>query len=1000
MNIHEKQNILSIIWPDVDFNTSDNSYTTVKCVFHDDVVASSALKFDSGYFNCLNESCYESKGEVFDGLIEKELIERYFSSYFNIEKKDLPKIITYLKTNGNRIHEAYQLHLNLLDNPKKMEILKLMGISKEVIIETMLGFVPNGSDFCIPIIQNNVLLGYRYYNKNPLPGIAKVWSSTNTPNGLILPIESTLKREFVLICAGEKDMLIARSQGFDAITLNGGEASLPKIKLWEIDKFKNKEFWIVYDNDEQGKLGAIKLGNFLVSQDLKIKNITGFHDNPLQSKEDIFDYFMKYRKTAFDLITLGKHTPYFKYTPTVREKTKRSKYKFGSLEEAANANNFGDFLSADIQVKATFESSKSVPTAYIFKVKSADSWFKIKYQITPNKYEELVGLVQSINDKEKYMRKELLRSAKNKLILDMHNNRELPLIGALLSDLPTGFPIDQKVSRAQQMVDSSKFVSWEEDLSLKSNVTINYLYLIDSKEDKEITNSKEQASHKNHEMGFKAIAVNANLTPSGNYRIEYRPVSDQFNKKEIIIIIDSYIESKNSIALFKETDEVRENLLSFINPHLSVADQLQSQYSNIKNKRINHLQYDLWLITELTFHSQLQFLFKGKITRGTIYSNIIGDTRIGKSELSHELRELYRQGTFVNAKLSTIDSLVGGSVAHGKEYMIQAGVLPNANKSLIILEEVHGLPGYYEKITEVKSSSKVIINRVSGTLNLDCLVRLIEISNPKGKNGKDSKSLRELSSGVEVIKNLIRAPEDIARNDIYLCVKGNKFVRGAMAIDWTKQEKEQFRDRIKWVWSREPNNVVFEDTNYIDEWSVWLNDKFEDGSILVLGNEGPIKIARMAAAVAGMLVSTIPGERSFEKLYVTSSHVEFVAKWLDKIYSSEFMGLDRFVKTQREMSTTTEQDIINLQILYENYSQAIDFLYDNSELSSDQLLLMVSGGQDSKADFTNRLNQSKFFKVSETSTNTKIWIPTIKFRKAYKKMKENKTGAKQYGTIL
>ena len=58
----------------MDFNTSDNSYTTVKCVFHDDVVASSALKFDSGYFNCLNESCYESKGEVFDGLIEKELI--------------------------------------------------------------------------------------------------------------------------------------------------------------------------------------------------------------------------------------------------------------------------------------------------------------------------------------------------------------------------------------------------------------------------------------------------------------------------------------------------------------------------------------------------------------------------------------------------------------------------------------------------------------------------------------------------------------------------------------------------------------------------------------------------------------------------------------------------------------------------------------------------------------------------------------------------------------
>ena len=44
-----------------------------------------------------------------------------------------------------------------------------------------------------------------------------------------------------LICAGEKDMALARTHGFNAITLTGGEKSIPKF----LNAFKNRKVAIV-----------------------------------------------------------------------------------------------------------------------------------------------------------------------------------------------------------------------------------------------------------------------------------------------------------------------------------------------------------------------------------------------------------------------------------------------------------------------------------------------------------------------------------------------------------------------------------------------------------------------------------------------------------------------------------------------------------------------------------------------------------------------------------
>ena len=63
----------------------------------------------------------------------------------------------------------------------------------------------------------------------------------------------------LVICAGEKDCLILRQHTkYQAITVTGGEGSIPDSKYWKgVDHFKR--YIIIYDNDATGKQGAEKM---------------------------------------------------------------------------------------------------------------------------------------------------------------------------------------------------------------------------------------------------------------------------------------------------------------------------------------------------------------------------------------------------------------------------------------------------------------------------------------------------------------------------------------------------------------------------------------------------------------------------------------------------------------------------------------------------------------------------------------------------------------------
>ena len=95
------------------------------------------------------------------------------------------------------------------------------------------------------------LVDVRIYHPKHTP---KVKSRTGAVSGLVLPFDLwriSPAKKTTLICAGEKDMAIVRSKGFNAITFTGGVQAEPAI----LEPFRDRAICIVYDNDDAG-IGA------------------------------------------------------------------------------------------------------------------------------------------------------------------------------------------------------------------------------------------------------------------------------------------------------------------------------------------------------------------------------------------------------------------------------------------------------------------------------------------------------------------------------------------------------------------------------------------------------------------------------------------------------------------------------------------------------------------------------------------------------------------------
>ena len=410
----------------------------------------------------------------------------------------------------------------------------------------------------------------------------------------------------------------------------------------------------------------------------------------------------------------------------------------------------------------------------------------------------------------------------------------------------------------------------------------------------------------------------------------------------------------------------------------SVSDKLKYLYESAKHHIAKHLNFDIWLMTDLVFNSILDFKY-GEEMRGVLDVFFLGDTQVGKSETTSKMVELYNFGHFLSLKTSTTTGLIGGSNKIDGSYCNTIGAIPRQHKRLVILEEFSGAkPDFIKTMTDIRSSNELRISRVSGELVVPCKLRMITISNPINDENGNPRFLNTFPNGVMPIMELIKSAEDVSRYDGFLLIPKveRRFNPFEFNLTGTPIPKSCYEEKAKWVMTRTSDNVMFADgvESYIWEKAESLNDEFECNFPL-FGTTTSKKLARFCVALSSLIMSV---DDSYENIIVTKDIVDFIVEYLTKIYTSNTFKLKEYADDYKSYSQYNEEDIKNLQSIYSNNSTIIDFISTQNKTTRSNLL-SISGIEGNKFSILfNKLVHYKLIRLNGDNV-----YPTDKFRKVY-----------------
>ena len=881
---------------------------------------SAHINLDKGLFHC--KVCNK-------GLTDVSFIAEIFECSYEAASK-IAKMFTTRE-------DRYTWDKLTLDDDTKQLCLDL-GISEEVAKDLQLK-TGDKDEIEFPVFMFNKVIDVRSYR--PKDRANKIRSRAGTTTGMIIPFDiwkETPVTKWTILCAGEKDMAVTRSQGLNAITLTGGEKALPKL----IAPFKNRNVAICYDNDEAGVSGAKALAAFLQPIAAKVKVVTKFHEVCTGHGEDLTDFFVKYKKNMNDLIQCIKDTPLFT-AEEAREETKH-RYPKISLIEASKPQFINRVVQSNVQVVATFEKAMPVPTTiYAKKLNlSGDDKYNLmragetrSWELSDSTCQDILKLVDN-NFTETQIR---------------DNIRELMHI--------------TKIEREVKIEKPTK------DTVYQCNVTDLF----------EATTKDTQT------IEFTAYVLKKRLESGKKYLITYKLVPHPYKGQQLTMIILDATEAADSVSDFRVTDEVKKNLDVFRNLAGTVGERVEQMTEMVKS----FIGYDgynkLIKAIDLSFHTVLEFNFAHiKNIRGCLDTLVVAESRVGKSSTAEALQRLYGLGAFVSlaGNSATIPGIIGGSNKVNGNFQTRAGTIPMNHRGLIIFEELAKCDSALIKsLTDMRSSGLVRIARVSGDLQLPALVRMITLSNVRNVS-KQIRPINSYPNGIEVVVDLIENPEDIARYDIIL-VMGD---HGNRMIDpfWQAPqpfEIEAYKTRIRWIWSRNSDQVVIKEdvVNYIYKRCNELNHTY-DSHIKIFGTEAWKKVSRLAIAIAGYLVST---DDTYEKIIVTKEHVDEAVKYLVDCYDNATFKLKEYVAMERLYSDIDEDGVKLLQEIY-NHNPSLVLQLENLSVTNRQNLMAATGlDADMYNKLMQRLTQGLFIRYRGYDIT-----PTERFRRGLEKI--NRSG--------
>jgi len=304
---------------------------------------------------------------------------------------------------------------------------------------------------------------------------------------------------------------------------------------------------------------------------------------------------------------------------------------------------------------------------------------------------------------------------------------------------------------------------------------------------------------------------------------------------------------------------------------------------------------------------------------------------------------------------------------------------------LVVLDETNGLNTEdIENLSAIRDRGIAERTIVGATRKTSARVRLIWISNPRGKNRR----IENYTSGIQAIGELIGRAEDISRFDFAVIVTSQDVSNARINVITHPHVEHKYTSflcnkLLMWAWSRKHDQVIFDKgvEKIIMDYAKEMGAKYSESIPLVQGSVQRTKIAKLAVALACRLFSTTDGNR----VIVKAEHVETIVKFLYDTYDSKYFGYGDYSLFQKEENQLGEWDYIKKLITkMENPQQFI-----NKVLNSDTILF------EDLMDFANySRDQTKTLKQSLVATNCikrhkSYYIKTPEFITFLKKLIEN-----------
>ena len=276
-----------------DFYNSGAEEVKVLCPFHSDTNPSASINIEKSLFHCW--VCGVGYNE-----------QQFISKINDISLLDASKVLNNLEGSSETNKWSVVSVANLWADDDMLNALYGLGLPKTLIEGMQLGKVEDklgNPRLGIPVFYNKVLMDIRSYDLMKNSSI-KMISGLNAESGFIIPYDEFIKadkEELVYIFEGEKDMLVARALGINAITLTGGASAIPNDMT--INAFKDKKLVICYDNDKAGKDGAdgLYLSIKNIANDVKYIDIS---EVVKEDKEDFSDAVLKYDMDVWTFLSL------------------------------------------------------------------------------------------------------------------------------------------------------------------------------------------------------------------------------------------------------------------------------------------------------------------------------------------------------------------------------------------------------------------------------------------------------------------------------------------------------------------------------------------------------------------------------------------------------------------------------------------------------------------------------------------------------------------------